>query len=84
MEHAPELLTVAVFGMLAATIGETQTSTPAGKPAADHQVVAPSKAVLYAAVGAELTQYDVDVAGTALVKGRVGCVESTLANDFSC
>jgi 6-phosphogluconolactonase (cycloisomerase 2 family) len=53
--------------MLAATIGETQTSTPAGKPAADHQAVAPSRVVLYAAVGAEITQYDVDVAGAALV-----------------
>jgi 6-phosphogluconolactonase len=62
------LLTAALFGMLAATIGETQTSTPAGKPAADRQAVAPSRVVLYAAVGAELTQYDVDVAGAALVK----------------
>jgi 6-phosphogluconolactonase len=41
-----------VLGLLAAVIGEAQ----------------PIRNVVYAAVGAELTQYDVDIAGAALVK----------------
>src|SRR5579863_814115 len=42
-----------IVGLLAAAIGAAQ---PAGK------------AVVYAAVGAELTQYDVDITGAALIK----------------
>jgi 6-phosphogluconolactonase (cycloisomerase 2 family) len=51
--------------LLVTGIGQTQTSlesTPSGKTSGS------GKVVLYAAVGAELTQYDVDVDGAALVK----------------
>jgi 6-phosphogluconolactonase len=59
------LLTVAALSWLAAGGGKAQTSLeskPSGKSSGS------GKAVLYAAVGAELTQYDVDVDGAALVK----------------
>src|SRR6202035_2733481 len=59
------LLEVAALSLLVAGIGQAQTSLeskPGGKTSG------PSKEVLYAAVGAELTQYDVDVDGAALVK----------------
>jgi 6-phosphogluconolactonase len=62
------LLTLAAFGMLTAIIGKGQTATPASKPAVAHRAVKSSKVVLYAAVGAELTRYDVDVADATLVK----------------
>jgi 6-phosphogluconolactonase len=42
-----------VLGLLAAVIGEAQSA---------------GKTVVYAAIGAELTQYDVDITGAALVK----------------
>ena len=54
------LLTVAAVGVLVATIGQTRTSTQAGK--------ASGKLVLYSAVGPELTRYDVDVTATTLTK----------------
>ena len=59
------LFKVAAFGILVAAIGQTQTnleSKPASKTSGS------GKVVLYAAVGAELAQYDVDLDGTALVK----------------
>ena len=59
------LLKVAAFSLLVTGIGQTQSSLeskPSGKTSGS------GKVVLYAAVGAELTQYDVDVDGAALVK----------------
>src|SRR5690348_8741093 len=59
------LLTVAALSWLVAGGGKAQTSLeskPSGKSSG------PGKVVLYAAVGAELTQYDVDVDGAGLVK----------------
>jgi 6-phosphogluconolactonase len=56
---------VAALSLLVTGIGQTQTSLeskPSGKASGS------GKVVLYAAVGAELTQYDVDVDGAALVK----------------
>ena len=56
-KHWSLLLTVAAFSILGAFAGQTPPSKPGDKPV-----------VLYAAVGAELTQYDVDVAGASLIK----------------
>jgi len=59
------LLKVAALSLLVTGIGQTQTSVDSksgGKTSGS------GKVVLYAAVGAELTQYDVDVDGAALVK----------------
>jgi 6-phosphogluconolactonase len=59
------LLNVAALSLLVAGIGQTQTSlesTSGGKTSGS------GKTVLYAAVGAELTQYDVDVEGATLLK----------------
>src|SRR5579864_9119522 len=59
------LLLVAALGLVVTGIGQTQSSLeskPGGKAAGA------GKVVLYAAVGAELTQYDVDVDGAALIK----------------
>ena len=59
------LLKVAAFSLLLTGIGQTQTSLeskPGGK------ISGSGKVVLYAAVGAELTQYDVNVEGATLVK----------------
>jgi 6-phosphogluconolactonase (cycloisomerase 2 family) len=55
----------AAFILLAAAVGQTQTD-PGSAPAS--KTTGSGKAVLYAAVGAELTQYDVDVDGAALTK----------------
>ena len=54
------LLTVAAVGVVVATIGQSRTSTQAGK--------ASGKLVLYSAVGPELTRYDVDVTAATLTK----------------
>jgi 6-phosphogluconolactonase len=59
------LLKVAAFSLLVAGIGQTQTS-PESKLGS--KTSGSGKVVLYAAVGAELTQYDVDVDGAALAK----------------
>jgi len=59
------LLKVAALSLLVTGIGQTQTSLEGksgSKPSGS------GKVVLYAAVGAELTQYDVNVDGAALVK----------------
>ncbi|MBZ5641796.1 MAG: lactonase family protein [Acidobacteriia bacterium] len=59
------LLKIAAFSSLVAAIGQSQTSfdsKSAGK------TVGSGKVVLYAAVGTELTQYDMDLDGAALVK----------------
>jgi 6-phosphogluconolactonase (cycloisomerase 2 family) len=61
----PSLFAVAVLSLLMAAAGQTQTNS-GGKPA--DKTGGSGKVVLYAAVGAELTQYDVDVDGAALVK----------------
>jgi hypothetical protein len=55
------LLKVAAFSMLAAAVGQTQTNL-------ESKILGSGKVVLYAAAGAELTQYDVDLDGAALVK----------------
>jgi 6-phosphogluconolactonase len=60
------LLKVAALSLLVAGSGQTQTNLeikPGGKSSGS------GKVVLYAAVGADLTEYDVDVNGAALVKG---------------
>ena len=59
------LLKVAALSLLVAGIGQTQTSLES-KPGS--KTSGTGKVVLYSAVGAELTQYDVDVDGAALVK----------------
>jgi 6-phosphogluconolactonase len=59
------LLTVAALSWLVAGGGKAQTSLES-KPG--DKTSGSGKVVLYAAVGAELTQYDVDVDGAALVK----------------
>ena len=59
------LILIAVFFLLFAEIGRTQTGvnkSPGGKPSGS------GKVVLFAAVGAELTQYEVDVDGATLTK----------------
>jgi 6-phosphogluconolactonase len=59
------LLGAAAFCLLVVGIAQSQSnleSKPGGKPSRS------GKVALYAAVGAELTQYDVDVDGAALVK----------------
>jgi 6-phosphogluconolactonase len=59
------LLRIAVLSLLVTGIGQTQSSIESkqgGKASGS------GKVVLYAAVGAELTEYDVDVDGAALVK----------------
>jgi 6-phosphogluconolactonase len=62
---ALSLLNVAALSLLVTGIGQTQTSVES-KPGS--KASGSGKVVLYAAVGAELTQYDVDVDGAALVK----------------
>ena len=59
------LLALAVFGLLAPGSGKSQSNST-GKPSGETS--GPGKIELYAAVGAELTQYDVDVDGATLVK----------------
>jgi 6-phosphogluconolactonase len=59
------VLKVAAFSLLVAGIGQAQSSLeskPSGK------TTGTGKVALYAAVGVELTQYDVDIDGAALVK----------------
>jgi 6-phosphogluconolactonase len=62
---ALSLLNVAALSLLVTGIGQTQTSVES-KPGS--KASGSGKVVLYAAVGAELTQYGVDVDGAALVK----------------
>src|ERR1700681_2273426 len=62
------LLAVVAFSALAATVGQSQSATPAGKPAEAGKASGSGRVVLYAAVGPELTQYDVDVDAATLVK----------------
>src|ERR1039458_7307853 len=59
------LLTVAVFSALVAAIGQTQTNLESKSASKTSRS---GKVVLYAAVGPELTQYDVDLDGAVLVK----------------
>lgn len=59
------LLALVGFGLLAPGAGKSQ-STSASNPAS--KTSAPGKVELYAAVGAELTRYDVDVDGATLVR----------------
>src|SRR6266850_3515476 len=65
---APPLLTVAALSILVALAGQTQKSNPGDKSVATNGASGSSRVVLYAAVGAELTQYDVDIDGAALLK----------------
>ena len=63
--HRLSLLKITALSLLVTGIGQTQTSLeskPSGKTSGT------GKVALYAAVGAELTQYDVDVDGATLVK----------------
>jgi 6-phosphogluconolactonase len=62
------LLAVVGLSMLVGAVGQSQTATLAGKPGEASNASGASRAVLYAAVGAELTQYDVNVDGATLVK----------------
>jgi 6-phosphogluconolactonase len=59
------LLKVAALSLLVTGIGQTQTSLESKSAS---KTSGSGKVVLYAAVGADLTQYDVDVDGAALVK----------------
>ena len=59
------LLKVAALSMLVATIGQTQTNLESKSAS---KTSGSGKVVLYAAVGAELTQYDVDLDGATLGK----------------
>jgi 6-phosphogluconolactonase len=59
------LLKIAALILLVTGIGHTQTN-PESKPGS--KTSGSGKVVLYAAVGAELTQYDVDVDGATLAK----------------
>ena len=59
------LLKVAAFSMLVTAVGQTQTNLESKSA---NKTSGSGKVVLYAAVGAELTQYDVDVDSAALVK----------------
>jgi 6-phosphogluconolactonase (cycloisomerase 2 family) len=61
----PSLLALIVFGLLAPGTGKSQ-STSVSKPSSTTS--GSGKVALYAAVGSELTQYDVDVDGATLVK----------------
>jgi 6-phosphogluconolactonase len=60
------LFAVAAFSLLGAALGQTQANLD-NKPYS--KTSGTGKAVLYAAVGAELTQYDVDVDAATLTKG---------------
>ena len=69
------LLTVAIFGVMA-TVGRSQTAV--GKSSGS------GKVVLYAAVGPELTQYDVDVDAATLTKrGSVTLPQSVTEAAFA-
>ena len=57
----------AAFSILVAAVGQAQTS-PTAKPVAAAQPSRSGSVVLYASVGSELTQYDVDVESATLVK----------------
>jgi 6-phosphogluconolactonase len=59
------LLKVAAFSLLITGIGQAQTSL---ESRSGSKTSGSGKVVLYAAVGAELTQYDVDVEGATLTK----------------
>jgi 6-phosphogluconolactonase len=59
------LLTVAAFSMLVTADGQTQTNLESKSAS---KTSGSGKVVLYAAVGAELTQYDVDLDSATLVK----------------
>lgn len=58
-------IAIAALGLLAPRIGKSQATSDSKSGG---KALAPGKVVLYAAVGAELTQYDVDVDGATLVK----------------
>jgi len=59
------LLKVAAFSMLVTAVGQTQTNLESKSAS---KTSGSGKVVLYAAVEAELTQYDVDVEGATLTK----------------
>src|SRR5260370_15078752 len=59
---------VIICGSYAQRRGLLANPAPASRPAATGNRSASGKVVLYAAVGAELTQYDVDVDTATLVK----------------
>src|SRR5579862_1426732 len=60
------VLKVAAFIVVMATIGPAQMSTASGKPTALGKVS--RRVALYVAVGAELTQYNVDGNAASLIK----------------
>ncbi len=62
------LTVVTAFGMLMAPVGQTEAGAFAAKRGAGDKTSGSNRVALYAAVGAELTQYDLDVDGGALVK----------------
>src|SRR5712692_392975 len=61
-------VSIAAFSLLAASMGQAQTPASAAKPASTSQAPGSGRVALYAAVGAELTQYNVDVEHATLVK----------------
>src|SRR5712692_687657 len=61
-------VSIAAFSVLAASMGQAQTPASAAKPASTSQAPGSGSMALYAAVGRELTQYDVDVESATLVK----------------
>jgi 6-phosphogluconolactonase len=63
--HRLSILKITALSLLVTGIGQTQSS-PESKSGGETE--GSGKVVLYAAVGAELTQYDVDVDGAVLVK----------------
>lgn len=62
------LLAIAAFSVLAPLVGQTQTLTVTGKKASASKASGLGRVVLYASVGPELTQYDVDVDAAILTK----------------
>ena len=59
------LFALVLFGLLASGAGNSQSPSASRPP---DKISAPGRIELYAAVGAELTQYDVDVDGATLTK----------------
>jgi hypothetical protein len=59
------LLAIAAFSFFVAALGQTQANLGGNSPSKSSGT---GKVVLYAAVGAELTQYDVDIDAATLTK----------------
>jgi 6-phosphogluconolactonase len=62
------LLIFATFSFLAASVGQAQTPASAAKSASTGQVSGSGRVALYAGLGDEITEYDVDVENATLTK----------------